>query len=246
MGRKAPLLPAASAVAYRSAKRSISWQIKLTLALVAFLTLYHLDDIVSPHRIRQHPAHPDSGRRGWGHFPKVDDAFRFLPCTNATVPPALDDPRPVEAWARLYDADPSHWSWANSSSSRNASSSGGLYLCGWLDVPLDYTNTSDPRIARLAVTKLQHSPRGPSKRILVVEPGGPGGSGSSLVWRKAEKFSAMYTDSTFDVFGWDPRGVNASQPSISCFPYDADRDRYALYSQRSLREAADARQRPCS
>ncbi len=27
----------------------------------------------------------------------------------------------------------------------------------------------------------------------------------------------MYTDDTFDVLGWDPRGVNASLPSISCF-----------------------------
>lgn len=147
----------------------------------------------------------------------------------------MDEARPVEAWMRSYDAEPSHWSWGANST--------GLYLCGWLDVPLDYTNASDPRIVRLAVTKYQHSPRGASQRTLVVEPGGPGTSGTNLVFRKAEHFSSAYTNSTFDVLGWDPRGVNASQPSIACFPYDADRDRYALFASRFYREVEDAPRR---
>ncbi len=30
------------------------------------------------------------------------------------------------------------------------------------------------------------------------------------------------------MLGWDPRGVNSSQPAISCYPYNADRDRWSL------------------
>ena len=30
------------------------------------------------------------------------------------------------------------------------------------------------------------------------------------------------------MLGWDPRGVNASLPAVSCFPYNADRDRWSL------------------
>jgi pimeloyl-ACP methyl ester carboxylesterase len=36
------------------------------------------------------------------------------------------------------------------------------------------------------------------------------------------------SDGKFDVLGWDPRGVNASLPAVSCFPYNADRDRWSL------------------
>lgn len=36
------------------------------------------------------------------------------------------------------------------------------------------------------------------------------------------------SDGEFDVLGWDPRGVNASLPAVSCYPYDANRDRWSL------------------
>jgi pimeloyl-ACP methyl ester carboxylesterase len=38
---------------------------------------------------------------------------------------------------------------------------------------------------------------------------------------------------TFDVLGWDPRGVNASLPAVSCFTYNADRDRWSLLATQS-------------
>ncbi|GAC93601.1 proteinase [Pseudozyma hubeiensis SY62] len=197
---KHPLLPTTTAPPASNRRRYL-W-----LAVLLLLALHHLCSSRSNHSASE-----------WGSFPRTDDPFHFLPCTNTTLPPPLDDPNPLALWTSLFDPDRTHWSFGNSS---------GLYLCGYLDVPLDYTSPSDPRIARLAVTKLQHSPIA-SNRTLIVEPGGPGGSGTNLVWRKAEKDSRMFTDSTWDVLGWDPRGVNASQPSISCFPYDADRDRFA-------------------
>lgn len=318
----------------------------------------------------------------FGIFPKPDDPFHFIPCTNRTVPPALDDPDPSGTWAALFDDDPTHWSWGKvvtniSSVGEDISSANGedieetdpyagrgIYLCGYLDVPLDYTNTSaDSRIARLAVTKYQVSGLAPvvpagqgtpkstvplwsaasfhykvdmanpfgwdgpfaigirhilrgqrrllcrwtkpilglsrfcvedddplwmlvnlgeeylrmggkylrrleeflgrreqdlattghvvtssaappqrsrpsasggarggrgvkSERTIIIEPGGPGGSGTSYAWRAAEEVTARLSDSKFDVLGWDPRGVNASLPAVACFPFDADRDRW--------------------
>ena len=239
IGEKHSLLPETAtdrstrARARARAPRGAAWPLKLVCAAVAAVTVCHYTAWT---RIHKHPGragHRIDGRRGWGGFPRTDDPFHFLPCTNATAPPALDDEHPVKSWLRLYDDNPTHWSWGS-----NLTTTDGLYLCGWLDVPLDYTNSSDLRIARLAVTKFQLSPHGASKRILVVEPGGPGGSGTNLVWRKAEMFSSMYTNSTFDVVGWDPRGVNASLPSISCFPWDADRDRYSLLTGTFLRQVS--------
>ena len=141
------------------------------------------------------------------------------------------------------------------------------FLCGHLDVPLDYTNVSDARKVRLATTLLMAG-ENKSNRTLIINPGtrfgmlyrsvihnvqsctgGPGGSGTSFVWKKGEFFSRDYTDGQFDVLGWDPRGkirtlkfcptlkpltfwsgVNLSDPSISCFPHDAYRDRWHLLS----------------
>lgn len=113
-------------------------------------------------------------------------------------------------------------------------------MCGYLEVPLDYTNKSDSRIARLAVTKFQASGLArvgdtsnlsagkKSERTIVIEPGGPGGSGTSYAWRAAQNITARFTDSKFDVLGWDPRGVNASLPAVECFPHDASRDHWSL------------------
>jgi pimeloyl-ACP methyl ester carboxylesterase len=180
----------------------------------------------------------------FGHFPVPNDPFRFIPCTSTSLPPALDDCAPETSWAKLFDPDPSHWSWGKSKTNKTEESGSdayagrGIFLCGYLDVPLDYTNKSDIRVARLAVTKFQvsglsridsYSSTGKkSERTIVIEPGGPGDSGTSYAWRVAEDVTERLSEGRFDVLGWDPRGVNISLPAISCFPFDADRDRWSL------------------
>lgn len=221
-----------------------------------------------PHRCHRRP-HPSP----FGRFPEKDDPFHFIPCTKDTVLPALDDARPERTWAKRFDPNPRHWSWGNATKENeqdiedphrpgrpgkprhpkhpgpphhhNQYKDRGIYLCGYLDVPLDYTNKSDTRISRLAVTKYQVSglaQRGPkrphekprhgagtkSERTIVIEPGGPGGSGTSMAWRASEDVSKRFSDGKYDVLGWDPRGVNASLPAISCFPYDVDRDHWSM------------------
>lgn len=192
---------------------------------------------------------PNAGSKSpYGSFPVAGEPFHFIPCTSASLPPPLEDEHPHDSWSSLFDPNPEHWSWgaaeATSETVHDAKdpfAGRGIYLCGWLDVPMDYTNTSDHRINRLAVTKYQVSglaragavSKNPSAgkksaRTLVVEPGGPGGSGTGLVWRAAELDGERFTDGKLDILGWDPRGVNISLPSISCFPYDADRDRWSL------------------
>ncbi|KAI2637269.1 alpha/beta-hydrolase [Xylaria nigripes] len=186
----------------------------------------------------------------YGQFPVPDDPFQFLPCTNTTWPPALDDPNPELSWRRLFDPNPDNWSWGRELAVGNYTltddkySGRGIYLCGYIDVPLDYTNLSDPRIARLAVTKFQVSglaredlyvnghvglrPGSKSNRTIVIEPGGPGGSGTSYAWRAAENVTQRLSDGQFDVLGWDPRGVNASLPAVACYPDNAYPDRWSL------------------
>lgn len=187
----------------------------------------------------------------YGKFPLADDPFHFLPCTPATLSPPLNDSNAEQTWASHFDPNPDHWSWGPSRNHENGTAGGdpyagrGIYLCGYLDVPLDYTNNSDSRIVRLAVTKLQvsglariddknaNSSAGTkSERTIVIEPGGPGGSGTSYAWRVAQNMTDRISDGKFDVLGWDPRGVNASHPAVACFPHDASRDHWTLLTSR--------------
>ena len=240
---------------------------KITPLLIAFCFIFllhrahHLLDPVQPDEL---PA--VDPELMYGRYPQPDDPFLFLPCTDRTLPPALDDATPKATWANLFDPNPSHWNWGNKSTAQTANQQDphagrGIYLCGYLDVPLDYGNKSDTRIVRQAVTKYQVSGLAradgsspstagkKSERTIVIEPGGPGGSGTEFAWRGAEPVTERFSDGQFDVLGWDPRGVNATQPAISCFPYNANRDhwslltgqyREALASPREQLEIADA------
>lgn len=224
---------------------------------LASLASYHLTGSFVPtwhHHHHGHHCHDDLDSP-YGQFPRPDDPFKFLPCTNTTQPPALDDSSHEESWAGLFDPDPHHWSWGNKTASYEAIdypyAGRGIYLCGYLDVPLDYLNKSETRIVRLAVTKYQVSglaridgsslPGAGSKseRTLVLEPGGPGGSGISMAWSSSEPLTQRFTEGAFDTLGWDPRGVNASQPAIACYPYDADRDRWSMLTGLYREESAD-------
>lgn len=185
----------------------------------------------------------------FGYLPRPNDSFHFIPCTSKTLLPDLDDPDPLDSWTRLYDSDPSHWNWGaevKGPLGDDTYAGRGIYLCGYLDVPLDYTNVSDHRITRLAVTKYQVSglqrierkeanaddlyqpPTQKSERTIVVNPGGPGTSGTRYVWRNAEMLTNWLSDGLYDVLGWDPRGVNASLPALACFPHNVNRDHWTL------------------
>ncbi|KAK8070786.1 hypothetical protein PG997_010989 [Apiospora hydei] len=174
------------------------------------------------HTAAAHPRHRVSAASLNRTIPSASSPAR------ARASPALDDPNPDTSWAKLFDPNPDHWNWGNrtasstSASERNSDpyAGRGIYMCGYLDVPLDYTNKSDPRIARGWPKK--------TERTIVINPGGPGGSGTEYAWRAAEDITERLSGGRYDVLGWDPRGVNTSQPAVSCFPHDADRDRWAL------------------
>jgi pimeloyl-ACP methyl ester carboxylesterase len=93
--------------------------------------------------------------------------------------------------------------------------------CGTLSVPLDYNHPSRGNI-QLAVSKLEHtSDAAHYQGAILTNPGGPGGSGLDLSAILAlvldqEGYSAAAAD--YDWIGFDPRGVGASQPSLTCNP----------------------------
>ena len=88
------------------------------------------------------------------------------------------------------------------------------FECARLLVPFDYARPSWRRFS-LPVIKLPAA--GPSRRIgaLVVNPGGPGGSGVQYALGARSEFPSAVL-ARFDVVGFDPRGVAASKPALTC------------------------------
>jgi len=128
-------------------------------------------------------------------------------------------------------------------------SCGSEFECTSMRVPLDYANPSGAQVD-LAIVRLPA--RDQSKRIgsLVVNPGGPGGSGVEYVLQAADSLPSQLRD-RFDIVGFDPRGVGQSDP-IDCkadmsayyhldFSPDDDAERAALVS--GIQAFVDACQR---
>ncbi|EGX57651.1 secreted peptidase [Streptomyces zinciresistens K42] len=87
--------------------------------------------------------------------------------------------------------------------------------CASLDVPLDHAAPRGRRIT-LALSRVPHTAKtyqGP----LLVNPGGPGGSGRTLAAFVASGLPKSVA-AQYDVIGFDPRGVGASRPALSCRP----------------------------
>ena len=100
----------------------------------------------------------------------------------------------------------------------------GKFSCGMVTVPMDY-NQPEGKTIQVAVKK--RIADGESRGSLFINPGGPGGSGISLV-EGAEKSFSKELLAGYDVVGFDPRGVGSST-AIDCgdarLPLEAGRER---------------------
>ncbi|GAU66853.1 putative S33 family peptidase [Streptomyces sp. NBRC 110611] len=89
--------------------------------------------------------------------------------------------------------------------------------CGRLSVPLDWSAESQGARIDVAVSRVRASGTPAERRgILLVNPGGPGGSGLSYAVTKRAKLPESVRRS-FDIIGFDPRGVGRSTPA-DCGP----------------------------
>ena len=88
--------------------------------------------------------------------------------------------------------------------------------CGMLSVPLDYSRPQATKI-QLAVSRVVHTvPDDQYQGPMLVNPGGPGGSG--LIFSILGAFVPGGAGGAFDWIGFDPRGVGSSIPALSCIP----------------------------
>ncbi|MCU7731050.1 alpha/beta hydrolase [Actinoplanes sp. KI2] len=86
--------------------------------------------------------------------------------------------------------------------------------CGVLAVPIDYKKPDGPKI-NLAVSRIKHTvPDDKYQGVMLVNPGGPGAKGQSLA--VIGSLVPKNGGDAYDWIGFDPRGVGASRPELSC------------------------------
>ncbi|KAK4540432.1 hypothetical protein LTR36_009178 [Oleoguttula mirabilis] len=119
------------------------------------------------------------------------------------------------------------------------------FQCARLQVPMDWqgTSTEADRTVELAVIKVEatvpvtHPSYGGA---VVLNPGGPGGSGIGQVLRGGYSVRTILsagpgadseTAKHFDIISFDPRGVNNTRPMLTCFPNHLEAAAYSLVEQ---------------
>ncbi|MGR2753431.1 alpha/beta hydrolase [Agromyces arachidis] len=90
----------------------------------------------------------------------------------------------------------------------------GEYQCTTAKAPLDW---SDPPAGEIELALVRQTARsGDPIGSLLVNPGGPGGSGYDFIAESIDYAVGPRLQESFDIIGFDPRGVGRSTP-VSCF-----------------------------
>lgn len=117
--------------------------------------------------------------------------------------------------------------------------------CASVEVPLDY-DEPEGETAHIALLRLPAT--GEAEGSLLVDPGGPGGSGTNLVALTASLWQAGPVAERFDIVGFDPRGIGSSTPALDCYT-DEENDAGAaprfgvVYDVTSADQAAELAER---
>jgi pimeloyl-ACP methyl ester carboxylesterase len=90
--------------------------------------------------------------------------------------------------------------------------------CATVAVPMDWSTPRDGKVVHLAISRVRHTVT-PYDGVMLVNPGGPGVSGLALSTIGAQVPGRV--GDRYDWIGFDPRGVGASTPRLSCIAHYA-------------------------
>lgn len=98
----------------------------------------------------------------------------------------------------------------------------GEFQCAEASAPLDW---SDPARESIHLALIRSVATGNAQGSLLVNPGGPGGSGYDFIRDSLDYAVSDRLRGAFDIVGFDPRGVNRSS-AVSCYADPADFDSF--------------------
>lgn len=88
--------------------------------------------------------------------------------------------------------------------------------CSTIDVPMDQFNVTNSGNKTFSIPLIRLRGRNATQN-LILNPGGPGGSGLSFMYRAGEQLNTIVGEG-FHLLSFDPRGVNNSIPFATCYP----------------------------
>jgi pimeloyl-ACP methyl ester carboxylesterase len=99
----------------------------------------------------------------------------------------------------------------------------------FVTVPLSW---DDPSGATIKIAIARHSAGSGKIGSLLINPGGPGGSGYDFVEQYSSYVVTAAELKKYDIIGFDPRGVGRSEPAITCYtdPKKEDKLLYGTYA----------------
>lgn len=133
----------------------------------------------------------------------------------APIPVVVTSPAPVPQGLESFYGQGIDWQPCEGGENANPNVA---FTCATINVPLDYEH---PDGQSIQITLKKRAARREAIGSLFINPGGPGGSGVNLVDGAGSLLSRRLTDS-YDVIGFDPRGVGAST-AVDCMT-DAEVD----------------------
>ncbi|KAF2226063.1 TAP-like protein-domain-containing protein [Elsinoe ampelina] len=165
-------------------------------------------------------APPKRGRSIFRHIIRLLLAFALVHASIRLCQYSIIEYRP--------ESDANGFSWdkiATTPELEYAPCYDGMY-CARLKLPLDYWNGTTDKTISLAVIKIPATVsvddpkyRGP----ILINPGGPGGSGVELAYRAGKHLQAIVQgdfpfakERYFDIVGFDPRGIGLTSPPVQC------------------------------
>ena len=88
--------------------------------------------------------------------------------------------------------------------------------CSSVDVPMDQFDADNSGDKTFSIPLIRLRGKNATQNLLL-NPGGPGGSGLNFLYRRGEQLSTIVGEG-FHLLSFDPRGINSSRPSASCYP----------------------------
>ncbi|KAF2161983.1 hypothetical protein M409DRAFT_69483 [Zasmidium cellare ATCC 36951] len=95
--------------------------------------------------------------------------------------------------------------------------SGKPVECSNITVPMDQFDAENSGDKTFFIPLIRLRGGENATENLLLNPGGPGGSGIEFIFRRGKQLSDIVGDG-FHLLSFDPRGINTSTPMASCFP----------------------------
>lgn len=111
--------------------------------------------------------------------------------------------------------------------------------CSNITVPMDQFNATNSGDKVFDIPLIRMRGKNATQNLLL-NPGGPGGSGFEFLYRRGQQLSAIVGEG-FHLLTFDPRGVNSSTPTATCYADNAARGQHVLSKNtRIIEDSPDA------